>query len=279
MRWRPSTIPEWAEPFDAAVELPWGDPTFSRRLLREHLDQAHDSASRRVNLVTAHVTRLAQVLPAPPAALLDAGCGPGLYAARLARLGYAVTGVDVGPASVRHARAEARRLRVEQRTRFIQQDLRELRLDPGFDAALLIYYVLEGFPRPLQARVLRRVAAALRPGGLLVAELRLRPDQLPGRTTWWDVVEQSLLSDRRHLLLSDAIYEPRRHTYVLRETAVFDDGSVASQQTSGWLCPYDRIPALFERAGLRVIRRYDGWSRHPASALSESILVVARRLR
>src|SRR5258708_7764858 len=85
-------------PFDPAAELDWGDPVFSRRLLREHLDQDHDSASRRIVEVDRHVARLRRLLPEAPAEVLDAACGPGLYAVRLARLGHHVTGVDVGPA-------------------------------------------------------------------------------------------------------------------------------------------------------------------------------------
>src|SRR4029077_8211934 len=111
-RARPSGIREWAEPFDPAVELDWGRPDFGRRLRREHLDQSHDGASRRLPLVNAHVRRLAALLPEPPARLLDAGCGPGLYATRLATRGYEVFGVDVSPAAVEHAKASARRMRV-----------------------------------------------------------------------------------------------------------------------------------------------------------------------
>ncbi len=278
-RRRPSSIPERAEPFDPDVELDWSRPGFSRRLLHEHLDQSHDGASRRLGLITAHVRRLGRLLQRPPARILDAGCGPGLYATRLAQAGYEVTGVDVSPAAIRHARQEAKRMGLATRVRFTQSDLRTLNSLEGFDAALLIYFVLEAFPRLDQPRVLRRVARTLREGGRLIAEMRLRPDQAPGRTTWWDVVDESVLSGRRHLLLGDGHYDPRRHTYVLRETAVFDDGSVASQQTSGWLCPYESIPALFAQGGFRVERVYDEWSSFPATALSESLLVVARRFR
>jgi hypothetical protein len=61
--------------------------------------------------------------------------------------------------------------------------------------------------------------------------------------------------------------------------AVFDDGSVAARQTSGWLCPFASIPRLFARAGLADVSMFDGWSSAPAHPLSESIVVVARRKR
>lgn len=274
-RLRPSSIPLLPTPFDPAAELDWGDPVMNRRLLREHLDQAHDGASRRLPAVERQVARLARLIPPPPARVLDAACGPGLYAVRLARRGWDVVGVDTGTAVLRHARALARDARVE--VEFRRADLRELRIDAEFDAVILVYFILECFRRRQQVAVLRRLGAALRPGGRLVAELRVRPDQPPGRITGWDVVARSLLSDRPHLLLTDTVYDDRSRTFVLREIGVLDDGSVAVQQTTGQLTTLAEVPDLFERAGLRVRSIHDGWTRFRATGLSETLLVVAER--
>jgi hypothetical protein len=111
----------------------------------------------------------------------------------------------------------------------------------------------------------------------VVAEMRVRPQQPPGRLEWWDAVPDSLLSDRRHLLLGDSVYDQRRHTYVLRDVAVFDDGTIAIRQTSAWLCPFASIPRLFKRGGLRVMAMYDSWTGEVGSPASESLLVVSRR--
>jgi SAM-dependent methyltransferase len=274
----PSGLALWPEPFDARYELDWGRPDYSRRLLREHLDQSHDGASRRRKVVDAHVRRLLQLLPRPPARILDAACGPGLYALPLAAEEYDVTGVDISPAALRYARHLAASRRTRGRVTFKRADLRELAAPARpFDAAIVIYYVLEAFPRHEQSLVLQRLAATLSVEGRLIVEMRLRPDQPPGRIGWWDVVEHSVLGDRRHLLVGDATYDARRNTYVLREIALFDNGSVSTQQTSAWLCPFDSIPRLFARSGLIVTALHDGWSRRRGNALSDSLLVVARR--
>lgn len=275
-RLRPTVLPDWPIPFDRRFELDWGDPEVSRRVLREHLDQSHDGASRRLHVVERHVRRLLRVLPAAPADVLDAACGPGLYAVRLARLGYTVQGLDVGDAVLRHARSLARDARLQRRATFRKADLRSLDERERYDAVLLIYYVLEAFRRSQQPQVLRRLAASLRPGGVLVAELRVRPDQPPGRLSAWDYVPFSILADRRHLLLTDAAYDDEAHTYVLREIAVLDDG-VAVQQTTGAFTPLAGVEELFGRAGLRVRAAYDGWTRYRANGLSQSLLVVAEK--
>jgi SAM-dependent methyltransferase len=274
---RPSRLDAWPRAFEPGVELDWGDPVVSRRLLREHLDQTHDGASRRVRVVDDHVRRLLRILPDPPAEVLDAACGPGLYAIRLARAGHRVTALDIGPAVVAHARRLARDQGVGGRVIARVSDLRALTDRDRFDAGLLIYHVLEAFPRREQAGILRRLATALRDNAPLVVEMRLRPDQPDGRISSWDVVNGSLLSDRRHLLLIETLHDHARNTYVLRETAVFDDGTTAVQQTSSALTHFDAIPKLFARAGLRIDAVFDGWTRFRASALSETVLVVARR--
>jgi SAM-dependent methyltransferase len=272
---RLSSFPAWPRPFDRDAELDWSDPAFSRRLLAEHLDQSHDGASRRRPLIERHVRRLRQLLPDPPARVLDAGCGPGLYAVRLARLGYRVDGVDLGPAVIRHARREARAAGVAGQARFEVGDVRELAGPPRYDAVVLIYYVLENLPVRGQVAALRRLRGVLLPGGRMVAELRLRPDQLPGRLSAWEVVGSSLLGTRRQLLLSDSVYDRTRSLFILREVAVFGDGSVAVQQTTSRLLGFEQIGDLFARAGMRVVRTFDGWTRYPASRLSDSVVVVA----
>ena len=275
---RPSQLDAWPEPFEPGVELDWGDPVMSRRLLREHLDQEHDGASRREAEIDRHVRRLRRLLPAPPAAILDAAAGPGLYAVRLARLSYDVTALDAGPAVVRHARRLAATAGVADRLDAVTGDLRTWTTEHRYDAVLLIYHVLESFPRRAQVPVLRRLASLLRDRrSALLVEVRLRPDQPEGRESSWEVVDQSLLADRRHLLLGDTTWDERTRTFVLRETAVFDDGTTASQQTTSALLRLDTIPSVFARAGLRVDAMYDGWSRYRATELSDSALVLARR--
>jgi SAM-dependent methyltransferase len=276
-RARFAAISPWPQPWDRNAELDWSDPELSRRLLAEHLDQGHDGASRREAAVERQVRRLRRLLPAPPSDVLDAGCGPGLYAVRLAGLGYRVEGIDVGPAVIRHARALARRRGVQGLTGFRIGDIRAIEVSPRYDAVVLVYYVLENLPQKAQAAALRRLAGCLRPGGRLILELRLKPDQLPGRISAWEVTDSSLLATRRQLLLTDSVYDRARNLFVLREVSVFADGSLAVQQTTSRLTAFEEIAPLLGSADLRPLSIFDGWSARPGTPLSESVLVVAER--
>ena len=100
---------------------------------------------------------------APPASVLDLGCGPGWTSAFLAEAGYAPTGVDLVPANVEVARERAARWDVA--AEFVVGDLEELDLGREFDAALLLD-ALHHSTRP--RAVLERAAGHLRPGGWLL---------------------------------------------------------------------------------------------------------------
>ncbi|MEU5096504.1 class I SAM-dependent methyltransferase [Streptomyces sp. NPDC020996] len=112
------------------------------------------------------------------ARVLDAGCGTGRVMIRLAELGYECVGVDLDESMLAVARKQAPDLP------WFHTDL------TGFDPALLgiaadfDLVVAAGNVFPLlaagtEATVVKRLAAALRPGGLLVSGFGLDEDHLP----------------------------------------------------------------------------------------------------
>lgn len=110
--------------------------------------------------------------------VLDAGCGTGRVAVRLADLGYECVGVDVDVSML----AEAERS--DAAVTWVRGDLTALDL-PGagveglFDAAVSAGNVMPLVPVGTVPAVVAGVAARLRPGGLLVAGFGLAPAHLP----------------------------------------------------------------------------------------------------
>ena len=112
----------------------------------------------------------------PASRILDAGCGTGRIAIRLAELGHHCTGVDVDPSML----AVARRAAPTQE--WLLGDLARLDtlgLKPGFDLALAAGNVIPLLAPGTEAAVVRHLAAALRPGGLLVTGMGLDAAHLP----------------------------------------------------------------------------------------------------
>ena len=76
---RPAADTLW----DGAHKIPWNDPAFSRRILREHLSQDHHLASRKAQVIRDQVAWIRRAfLSGGPRSILDLGCGPGLYRLR-----------------------------------------------------------------------------------------------------------------------------------------------------------------------------------------------------
>ena len=249
---RPSTLPPWPAPFDAAAELDWGQPEYARRLLSEHLDQSHDGASRRKTVIAQHVRRLKRLLPQrrPGSSTPVAG----LASTRWRWRGSVIT-LPVSMSAARRCATRASwcatRGRRGRRTSCAPTCATSTSLRPRSTRHSSCTSSSRRSRARRNPRCLRASRQSLEPDGVLIAEMRVRPQQPPGRLDWWDVVPNSLLSDRRHVLLGDSVYDPRKHTYVLRDVAVFDDGTVAVRQTSGWLCPFGSIPRLFNAPASR----------------------------
>ncbi|MEV4815861.1 class I SAM-dependent methyltransferase [Micromonospora tulbaghiae] len=111
--------------------------------------------------------RLLDALVPPGARVLDAGCGTGRVAAALAARGHDVVGVDADATLIEAARAD------HPGPRFLVADLAELDLaaqgeaEP-FDAAVLAGNVMVFVAPGTERDVLGRVAAHVRPDGLVV---------------------------------------------------------------------------------------------------------------
>jgi SAM-dependent methyltransferase len=88
-------------PFTPGEPLFWDDPHISTQMLKAHLDTGNDLASRRPETIQRSVDWMIETLGLQPSAsILDLGCGPGLYATRLAEQGLRVTGVDYSRRSI-----------------------------------------------------------------------------------------------------------------------------------------------------------------------------------
>jgi SAM-dependent methyltransferase len=157
------------EPWAEGDHLPWDDPGFSERMLKEHLSQKHDAASRRFEIVDRHVQWIHETLLAGHSSrILDLGCGPGLYLQRLAGLGHDCRGIDFSPASIAYAKGQAKRAGLT--IQYVEEDVRRADFGAGLDLVMMIWGEFNVFPPQDAKALLLKCASALRAGGRLLLE-------------------------------------------------------------------------------------------------------------
>ena len=107
--------------------------------------------------------RLLDAIVPPRSRILDAGCGPGRLGAELHARGHIVVGVDVDPVLIAAARED------HPGPTWLVADLADLELDEEpFDAALIAGNVMVFVAPGTEADVLTRVAAHVKPDGVVV---------------------------------------------------------------------------------------------------------------
>jgi SAM-dependent methyltransferase len=241
-------------PWSEGEKIPWQEPAFSTRMLREHLSQAHDGASRRSERIAAHVRWIHEyLLDGRPTRVLDLACGPGLYSARLAALGHACTGIDFAPAAIAHARTAARQAGFG--CRYELADIRTADYGHDYGLVLLISGELNVF-RPADAEtILAKARRALGPGGHLLLEVHTpaavrRMGEAPPT---WRTDAAGLFSARPHLRLEESFWDDEQRV-ATRHYLIVDAerAAVAWYAESVQAYTDEEYGALLAAAGFRL---------------------------
>jgi SAM-dependent methyltransferase len=269
-------------PWRDGDNLPWDDPDFSERMLREHLDQSHGAASRQEAEILHLVNWQWEHLRLQPGSrLLDITCGPGLYAVEFARRGAVVTGIDFGPASIRHARDLANQRHLDDRCTFIQADVRSAlstQVEAAYDAALFIYGQLSVFTREQAAQLLRRTAAALKPGGRLVVEL-LAYDRIDkSAKTWWFTDDAGLWGNTPFLHLGERSWDNEQRASIDRFFIIdLQSGQLQTIGLSDNAYETEEFLRILQDAGFHQAWAYPAWDGLALYDAQEWVAYVAER--
>jgi SAM-dependent methyltransferase len=213
---------EKPEPFTPGEPLFWDDSHISAQMLKAHLNPANDQASRRPETIEATVVWLVEILGLKPGdSVLDLGCGPGLYASRLAQRGLMVTGVDYARRSIAYAREQAQQNDLEIEYRY--QNYLELADENRYDVALLIFGDFCPLSPEQRAQLLMNVRRALKPGGFFILDVTTpRHRQKYGNRNRWYVVESGFWKPGPHLVLEDGFDYPKESIF-LDQAIVIED--------------------------------------------------------
>lgn len=210
-------IPE-PPPWTYGDKIPWNDPEFSARMLKNHLSQDHDWASRRDDLIQHHVKYIDSQL-SPGSRILDLACGPGFYTQKLAQTGHHCLGVDFSPASIEYARRQATEANLTNAT-YELNDIRQFIPKESFDCALFIFGEFNVFSQSEAQDLLATVSRSLKPGGLFILEGQsFKSVKESGKTpgSWWTCKEEEgVLSSKPNLCLQENFWNEDLNTATTR---------------------------------------------------------------
>ena len=199
-----------ARPWAEGDNIPWNEPDFSRRMLKEHLSQEHDLASRRSEIIDKQVEWIHKdLLGERPSRILDLGCGPGLYTQKLAALGHKCRGIDYSPASIDYAKQRAKDSALD--CRYVLGDLRTADFPSGFGLAMLIFGEFNVFRKSDIEIILKKTYESLDNGGLLLLEVhKFETIEDIGRAQpSWYSSNSGLFSDKPHLCLIENSWQDK----------------------------------------------------------------------
>jgi SAM-dependent methyltransferase len=265
------------EPFTPGESLFWDDPHISTQMLAAHLDPDIDAASRRPETIDRSVDWLIETLGLKPGdSVLDLGCGPGLYASRLARASLRVTGVDYSHRSIEYAEKYAGENNLDICYRY--QNYLELDDENQYDAAFLIYGDFCTIKPEHRSRLLSNIHRALKPNGGFVLDVSTcECRKKHGISNRWSALQTGFCKPGPHLLLEQGFDYPEQSLWLDQFITIEADGRVSVYRN--WFQDYipESITAELSSAGFDVESVWGNLTGQPYTPQSEWIGVVTRR--
>lgn len=158
--------------FYTAAEL-WTDAHTSRQMLRYHLDEQTDIASRRRDFIDRSAAWIIRRFNIDTnTAVADFGCGPGLYTIRLARTGADVTGIDFSGRSIEYAQTAASQNNLA--ITYCHENYLDFASDKRFDLMLMIMCDYCALSPVQRKQLLHRFHTHLKPGGSILLDAYTR---------------------------------------------------------------------------------------------------------
>jgi len=164
-------INERPEPFEfyTASDL-WTDEHTSAQMLTFHLNGEIDVSSRNARFIDRSVEWIASRFKIGEGTkIVDFGCGPGLYAHRLAERRAGVTGIDFSKRSIEHAREVAARERLS--INYVTQNYLDFETEDRFDLVLMIMCDFCALSPGQRRVILGKFHKIMKPGGSVLLDV------------------------------------------------------------------------------------------------------------
>lgn len=229
------------------------------------------------NRVTVRaITKILKQHGIPKGRLLDMACGNGRICIPLARKGYRVTGIDIGPLYVDDAKRRASRSRIK--AEFICGDMRKLpRLVRGkFDAVFSVWTSIGYYDKSTDEKLFRDIARFLKKRGLFLVLNTMSSEFLLNHycPNLFNETERYVLLHRDNRF--DRFRSENNETWVFFEKIGNDLRYVDELKLKLRIYSHVELTEMAARAGLEFIDAYDNL-KDMAKARSDSTINMVFR--
>ena len=155
--------------FYTASDL-WTDEHTSKQMLAYHLNESIDMSSRNAEFISRSVEWIASRFNVEAGTrIADFGCGPGLYATRLAQRKTDVTGIDFSKRSIQYAQEAA--IRDGLPIHYVNQNYLDFETDDRFHLILMIMCDFCALSAIQRKQMLSKFYTILKPGGSVLLDV------------------------------------------------------------------------------------------------------------
>jgi len=258
--------------WSGAHKIPWNQPGFSRRMLREHLSQDHGMASRKSEAIAGQAAWIAErLLEGTGQKVLDLGCGPGLYALHLVKAGHAYHGIDFSPASIEYAQSN---YAIQGQCGFALGDVCQSDYGEGYNLAMMVFGEINVFSPQDCARILAKAYKALKPGGRLFLEAQTSDAvKQEGRGSSWYKSAGGLFSEEPHVCLTENHwYEDQAVALQIFHVVDLASGGLETYRNTTQAYEEDEYPGLLRDAGFGNTQFHRDWPSHSTALMAMSAI-------
>ncbi len=255
----------------------WTDEHTSEQMLSYHLNEQVDLSSRNAEFINRSVEWITSEFNVGAGTkIADFGCGPGLYATRLARKQADVTGIDFSNRSIQYAQkvAAAEGLSI----RYENQNYLEFETDERFDLILMIMCDFCALSPAQRNKMLSKFYTILAPGGSVLLDVY--------SLTAFDQRQESAIYE---VNLLDGFWSPSKYYGFVNtlkyesENVVLDKYTIVEASRTrivyNWLQYFSReaLEREFVECGFAVEKLYSDVAGSPFDSESKEFAVVARK--
>lgn len=266
------------EPFQYyTAEALWTDEHTSKQMLKYHLNDSVDASSRNSDFIHRSVEWIASHFNVnPQTAIVDFGCGPGLYATRLAEKGADVTGIDFSENSIRYAKETAAQkgLQID----YVRQNYLELETNKRFNLIIMIMCDFSALSPAQRQTMTRKFNTLLKPGGSVLLDVH--------SLAFFDQRKETATYEHNQL---DGFWSPESYYGFLntfkydKEKVLLDKYTIIEKARTrvvyNWLQCFSRdaITTEFETNGLKIKEFYSDVAGKPFESDSHEFAIVAEK--